>query len=74
LLGYLYARTGRTDQAREILRQLREQSKQRYVLAFNLAGWTLAVLSPALRQPLGGKLSVSQRRRRAVRGSAERVR
>ena len=37
LLGYLYARTGRTDQAREILRQLREQSKQRYVLAFNLA-------------------------------------
>ena len=37
LLGYLYARTGRTDHAREILRQLREQSKQRYVLAFNLA-------------------------------------
>jgi tetratricopeptide (TPR) repeat protein len=37
LLGHLYARTGRRDEAREILRQLRELSKQRYVLAFNLA-------------------------------------
>jgi len=37
LLGHLYARTGRRDKAREILRQLRELSKQRYVLAFNLA-------------------------------------
>jgi TolB-like protein/Tfp pilus assembly protein PilF len=37
LLGRLYARTGRTDEAREILRQLRELSKQRYVLAFNIA-------------------------------------
>jgi TolB-like protein/Tfp pilus assembly protein PilF len=37
LLGHLYARTGRRVEAREILRQLRELSKQRYVLAFNLA-------------------------------------
>jgi len=37
LLGHLYARSGRKDEAIEILRQLRELSKQRYVLAFNLA-------------------------------------
>jgi TolB-like protein len=37
LLGHLYARSGRKDEASEILRQLQELSKQRYVLAFNLA-------------------------------------
>jgi TolB-like protein/Tfp pilus assembly protein PilF len=37
LLGHLYARTGRRHEAQGILRQLRELSKQRYVLRFNLA-------------------------------------
>ena len=37
LLGHLYARSGRKDEAKEILHQLRELSKERYVLAFNLA-------------------------------------
>ena len=37
LLGHLYARSDRKDEASEILRQLHELSKQRYVLAFNLA-------------------------------------
>jgi TolB-like protein/tetratricopeptide (TPR) repeat protein len=37
LLGHLYARTGRKDEARAILRELRELSKKRYVALYNLA-------------------------------------
>ena len=40
LLGHLYAKIGRTDEALEILKQLRElreSSKQRYVSPYNLA-------------------------------------
>jgi TolB-like protein/Flp pilus assembly protein TadD len=37
LLGHLYARSGRKDEAREILGELGELSKQRYVSPFNLA-------------------------------------
>jgi TolB-like protein/Tfp pilus assembly protein PilF len=37
LLGHLYARTDRKDEARAILRELRELSKQRYVALYNLA-------------------------------------
>ena len=36
LLGHLYARTGK-EEAREILRELRLSSKQRYVAIYNLA-------------------------------------
>jgi TolB-like protein/Tfp pilus assembly protein PilF len=37
LLGHLYAQTGRKDEAREILRELRELSQLRYISPFNLA-------------------------------------
>jgi Flp pilus assembly protein TadD len=37
LLGHLYARTGRKEEAREILRELRLSSKQRYVALYDLA-------------------------------------
>ncbi len=37
LLGQLYARIGRSDEARQILEQLRERRRQRYVQAYCLA-------------------------------------
>jgi TolB-like protein/Flp pilus assembly protein TadD len=37
LLGHLYARIGRRDEARQILEQLRERRRQRYVQAYCLA-------------------------------------
>jgi Flp pilus assembly protein TadD len=37
LLAHLFARSDRKDEAREILRELRELSEQRYVSPFNLA-------------------------------------
>jgi TolB-like protein/Flp pilus assembly protein TadD len=37
LLGHLYARSGRRDEARQILRELRELSKERYVALYYLA-------------------------------------
>jgi tetratricopeptide (TPR) repeat protein len=36
-LGQAFARTGRTDQAREVLRQLEGLSKQRYVSPYHMA-------------------------------------